>query len=220
MLVGVVQVQEACWSWLSEVASCCVSHGLALLQQCPDAASLLQAEAAVHTAMAEWTAAPEPDTTAQQDTAATAAKSRPSTAGSGAAGAQDDKQRSRLNRLGSAAAAAAVAGVSSTPPGSPAKAGVQRGRSVSDWELTCLAVLGHKVDLWQVGAGVWRGVAYRPNSGMNDSVHCKLLQCSIGPSSMFTRATDLSPLVTAAIPHCILTQPCVGGGGTQSETGK
>lgn len=113
--------------------------------------------------MAEWAAAPAddeaPDSTSaqpQQDGASTAAAaggaggSRPATAGSGgdgggAGGGQEDRRgTSRLSRLAPAAAAAAA-----SPPGSPAAKGRGRGGG-SQWEVTCTAVLGHKVDLWQV----------------------------------------------------------------------
>lgn len=146
------QVQASCTSWLSDVASSCASHGLVLLQQCSDAPALLQAEAAVHAAITEWTSTPPDDAASsqQQDPAAAAGAaaaaggggsgSQPATAGSGGEGTQEEGRRQqRLSRLGA------------TPPGSPAKGA--RGRVVSEWELTCLAVVGRKVDLWQVGMG-------------------------------------------------------------------
>lgn len=141
------QVQEACSSWLSGVSTSCKSHGLGLLQQCPDAASLLETEAAVHTAIAEWVAAPV-QASEQQDGAAAAVGSRPATAGSGADSAQEDAGRkARLHRLAPAVAAAAAGAGAGSPPGSPSKGGRAR---VSDWDVTCLAVVGSKVDLWQV----------------------------------------------------------------------
>lgn len=126
-----------------------------LLQQCSDAPALLQAEAAVHSAITEWTSTPPDAALSQQQNPATAAGaaaaggggsgSRPATAGSGAEGTQEEGRRQqRLSRLGA------------TPPGSPAKGA--RGRVVSEWELTCLAVVGRKVDLWQVGMGEQGGV--------------------------------------------------------------
>jgi hypothetical protein len=155
------QVQEACSSWLSSVSSSCKTHGLGLLQQCPDAPSLLQAEAAVHTAIAEWlstqTAPPsqqdgphhQPQSQPQSQTVA--GGSRPATAGSGGSSTGEDAgRRSRLQRLAPAvAAAAARLGMAASPPGSPSKGGRGRG-AVSEWDVTCLAVVGGKVDLWQV----------------------------------------------------------------------
>jgi hypothetical protein len=154
-----LQVQEACSSWLSSVSNSCKTHGLGLLQQCPDAPSLLQAEAAVHTAIAEWLSTPtappsqqdgsHPHPQSQSQTAA--GGSRPATAGSGGSNTGDDAgRRSRLQRLAPAvAAAAAGVGAAASPPGSPPKGGRGRG-AVSEWDVTCLAVVGGKVDLWQV----------------------------------------------------------------------
>jgi hypothetical protein len=130
-----LQVQEATSAWLSEIAGSCSRHGLQLLQQCADADSLLEAQLAVHTAMAEWTA-PSSDDAAAED-----AESRGEQTQSAAAAAA-----SRLSRVASLAAGG-------SPGGSP----IVRGRAaaaavVSDWVLTCQAVLGQSLDLWQVSS--------------------------------------------------------------------
>lgn len=62
------------------MAQACSKDGLSLLQQCIDADSLLQAQAAVHTAMADWVATPAEAAAAAA--AGGAAGSRLATAGS------------------------------------------------------------------------------------------------------------------------------------------
>lgn len=122
------QVEQACSSWLSDIAAICEKQGLQLLQHCTSAQGLLEAEHAVQEAIISWAPAPASDADTQQDTTT----------------ATDQARISRTSTLLPTGAAAAVAG------SVPSKLGGIRGRTVTAWDVVCEQVLGNRVDLWQV----------------------------------------------------------------------
>eukprot|EP00878_Enallax_costatus_P036573 GHUV01041083.1.p1 GENE.GHUV01041083.1~~GHUV01041083.1.p1 ORF type:complete len:464 (+),score=174.98 GHUV01041083.1:880-2271(+) len=114
------EVQQACSSWLSEVAVACSQQGVQLLRRCSNAESLLEAEQAVQQAIIRW---------APAAAATEAASMADQGSGSGTndqAGAPDPGRSGVSGRLS-----------------------LTRGRVTTQWDVACQAILGERADLWQ-----------------------------------------------------------------------
>eukprot|EP00775_Hariotina_reticulata_P013485 gene13485-13610_t len=136
------QVEQACTAWLAAIAALCAGHGLTLLQHCSTADSLLQAELAVQQAIIDWRLAPVEEAPTADRSDAAASRSANDLQ---ATGLDQDRPGGSLGRLGSSAA--------QVPSSKLVMAGglqAGAGRPGGDWGLTCGAVLGRRVDLWQV----------------------------------------------------------------------
>lgn len=128
-------IQASCSAWLHEVGAELLSCSRALLSACGSGAELLDAQRAVHSATLTWVAP-----RCRDAAPGSADCEQPDAPPHGTLGRSADQQSSALAVTATPTAGPFATGVVTLPPG----------RLGSEWEAVCGAVLGDRLDLWEV----------------------------------------------------------------------